>query len=124
LAKRRFGRPIEYYNGAINTPSPGQVDIGTQRQPLTKEQISNLADQARTTRLKGLGLRDLDSIIFIVSSAVLFILIMQVWNQVYAELSASNISGLWFVTAFLLGFGTESLVGEVIEMTRIGQRYR
>jgi hypothetical protein len=124
LARRRFDRAIEYYNSASTTPSPEEGYIDTQRQQLTKEQISNLADQARTKRLKGLGLKDFDSIVIIISSAVLGFLIMEVWNEVYAELSASNITGLWFVTAFLLGFGSESLVGEVVEITRIGQRYQ
>ncbi|MGB8936474.1 MAG: hypothetical protein WCC17_15380 [Candidatus Nitrosopolaris sp.] len=102
LAKRRFNRAIEYYDVSSATPSVVQGDIAIQRQQLTTEQISNLGDHARTARITGLGLKDFDSIVFIVSSAVLGILIMQVWTQIYAELSASNISGLWFVTGFSL----------------------
>jgi hypothetical protein len=122
LARRRFERAISYYNAATATAPAVVQDLDPQRQPLTNQQISNIADQARSRGLIRLGLRDFDNIVFILSSVVLAIIIMQVWNQIYSQLQALSVGGLWFITAFLLGFGSESLVGEAIEVTRIGQR--
>jgi hypothetical protein len=68
---------IEYYDASSATPSVVQGDIAIQRQQLTTEQISNLGDQARIARPKGLALKDFDSIVLIVSSAVLGILRMR-----------------------------------------------
>jgi len=124
LARRRFEQAIAGYSTASATPPPsGQEDTGTLRQTLTREQISNIADQARSKGLVRFGLRDFDNFVFMIASAVLAIVVMQVWNQIYPQLSGFT-GGLWFITAFLIGFGSESLVGEAIEITRLGQRHQ
>jgi hypothetical protein len=105
LAQRRFQKAIERYSKAA-------TGMNITRQPLSKEAISRIVDTVKTKRLVMMGLKDTDIIIFIISSAALSIIIMQIWTQVYTQLFNSGNNFLSLITAFLLGYGSQSLIGE------------
>jgi hypothetical protein len=110
LAKQKFEKAEEYSNHAIAGRS---VDLTTQ--PLSKRALSAIVDQAKTSNLIKFGIKDVELYTFILSSLILAVVTLQMWTQVFVDTSTDSYSGLWYISAFLIGYGSQSLVGQAIE---------
>jgi hypothetical protein len=113
LATRRFQRAIDYYDKSHKGDNEG-----TGGQQLSSQAISKIIDQARDKGLIKLGFKDTNNVVFIITAISLIIIILNVLNQVYSQLLDINTSGLWYIASFLLGYGSQSLIGGIIESIR------
>jgi len=113
LATRRFRKAIDYYDKS----QKGEFK-GTDRQPLSAGAISKIIEQAKDKGLIKLGFKDTNNVVLVITAFSLIIIILNVLNQVYSQLLNINTSGLWYVASFLLGYGSQSLIGGIIETIR------
>lgn len=115
-AERVFESATKYYN---SSKDGGEVDPNKQRPALTPAAMAKKVRAARA--IKGLrsSLGNPGNAFFFVASITLAIGVMQTWTQVYSQLSSSlDVTFISIITAFLLGYGSQSLLGEVLELSK------
>jgi hypothetical protein len=79
-----------------------------------------MADSARAKKGLRTIFRYTDNVLFLVSSIIFATIILQTWVQVYSQLVSLANTDLWYISAFLLGYGSQSLIGEVMELSKKG----
>jgi hypothetical protein len=103
----------------------GSVDIfnsakvskrGIQNKPAV---FDTLADQARTKKVLISTLKHPNMVIFFLTSLALGVIIIQTWLQVYSQIQPLNESPLGLAVAFLLGYGSQSLIGETLDLFKV-----
>lgn len=112
-AGRIFDVAAEYFRSATKEQAPG-----LQKQLPKKTIISDLVDEARAEKGLRSSFRKSDNLLFLLSSVILGVVIIQTWIQIYPQLMSLANTGLAAISAFVLGYGSQSLLGEVVELTR------
>jgi len=99
---------------AVDSMASAKVPEGRIVQGAGIRLINDMIDEVRKR-----GLRDLfkqkNSIIFFLTSTAVFVVILKTWMQVYNQIQSSGESFLGIIVAFLLGYGTQSLLGEAFD---------
>jgi len=113
-AKKFFDAAEESYRKSKGEPG----NIPFQRQLLTNAERILQTDNARTEKGILSSLRRSDNLFWLIVSVILAIGIMQTWTQIYSQLIVLSGTPLWQVGAFLLGYGSQSLLGEVFEFAK------
>lgn len=87
---------------------------------LTAEQMSELIDDIRLNRNGSIRvlLRKFKSVLFIIAAILVFVGIVEIWTRFTTDATSISTNSLWPVYAFLIGFGSQSLLGEVFEISR------
>jgi tetratricopeptide (TPR) repeat protein len=111
-ARKRYQRASDYYNAAKQGGGQGG------RQPIPDTKMAEMADNARTEKGLRSSFRQSDNLLFITVSAVLAVVVMQTTTQVYSQLLSFGISAISYISAYILGYGSQSLLGEAIELSR------
>jgi hypothetical protein len=74
---------------------------------------------ARATKGLRSSLRNPGNAFFFVASITLGIGVMQTWTQVYSQLASSlDVTFIGIIAALLLGYGSQSLLGEALELSK------
>lgn len=110
-AARLFESSIEHYHNAY---AGGSDPI--QRQILTAEQMAQIVDSIRIRKGFFRFLTKYNNISFIVLSILLTAAIMDAWTRFFPQMVSSSIAGLWPVSALLIGYASESILGEAMEL--------
>jgi hypothetical protein len=106
-AKQAIENAIDSVNSAKTAPI-------REGQGLKTGFFNAMFDEVRTKGLRSL-FKNQNSIIFFLTSSAVFIVILQTWLQVYNQIQTSGESFLGIIVAFLLGYGTQSLLGEAFD---------
>jgi hypothetical protein len=118
FVKGSYGKAKEYFDAATdsyykaktsgNGPEP-DIDFADFREMTEKAPIGTILINGATKS---------DTLYFILTTVVLFIAVMQAWTQFSSKLSLSGESLTDFITAFILGYGSQSLLGEALEISK------
>lgn len=110
-ATKLFESSIEHYH---NADAGGSNPI--QRQILTAEQMAQIVDSIRMRKGFFRFLTKSNNISFIVLSILLSAAIMDAWTRFFPQLVSSSTAGLWPVSALLIGYASQSILGEALEL--------
>ena len=116
-SKKWFDDTANVFKSATNDPNytpPAGVALG---EILTADQILEKTDKA-SSRALGKGFRQGGIVIYTVVGILLFAVIAGVWSTILPNLLSVAGTFLWYFSAFLLGYGSQSIVGEVAEFAK------
>ena len=116
-AKRIFESATKYYNSSKEGSS--EANPNKQRPALTYGAMAKKVRAARATKGLRSSLRNPGNAFFFVASITLGIGVMQTWTQVYSQLASSlDVTFIGIIAALLLGYGSQSLLGEALELSK------
>ena len=77
--------------------------------------MNQITTDLRTKKVLRSTLRPQNNIIFFLTSIVLGVIVIQTWLQLYVQVQSLSDSPIGYIVAFILGYGSQSLLGEAFE---------
>jgi hypothetical protein len=115
-AKRIFESATKYYNSSKE--DSGEANPNKQRPALTYGAMAKKVRAARATKGLRSSLRNPGNAFFFVASITLGIELCRL-TQVYSQLASSlDVTFIGIIAALLLGYGSQSLLGEALELSK------
>jgi hypothetical protein len=98
-------------------------DTPLQTPAMTGEEILDTINEIRDKRASFREyLKRARTLAFLLITLLTLVLIIQTWTQFITQINSLSFNYLWLFNAFLLGFGSQSIVGELFEL--LGRRLR